>query len=147
MAKLEILIGNIASGKSTYAKKRAAEGWLVVCDDDIILMLLGHRYQLYKTSMRGLVLQLMQDVTRCLILADCDVVVDSTWNADYPVYEYWKTRFTDEVLTKVFPREASEVHAARRMLHDSRGISYHEWLEVAQRIGKSIEEWESRETD
>jgi hypothetical protein len=36
---MEILVGPIASGKSTYARKRAAEGALIINDDALVAML------------------------------------------------------------------------------------------------------------
>ncbi len=39
--RVELLVGMIASGKSTYARRRAAEGAIIICDDAVKAALHG----------------------------------------------------------------------------------------------------------
>jgi len=47
MKYLDILVGPMASGKSTYCSKAAKQGAIIVCDDDITMMVHGGNYGLY----------------------------------------------------------------------------------------------------
>lgn len=133
---IELLIGNIASGKSTYATQRAEEGWLVVSDDAIIAMLLADRYSLYsRMNHESVVKGCVFSLVNCLVDAHLDVVVDSAWLVMYSFREHFFVRYADTKIRPIeFLREAPEVHARRRMEHDSRGGTYEMWLEVARRI-------------
>jgi len=44
MPEIVVLIGCIASGKSTYARKLARKGWVVINDDDIVKLVHGRDY-------------------------------------------------------------------------------------------------------
>lgn len=132
---IELLIGNIASGKSTYAKLRVQEGWFCVSDDAIINMLLADQYHMYKREYEQLITKLMHVVTRRLVSAEKNIVIDSAWNIALVQRLEYKVLFPEtKVLETEFPREAPEVHARRRVEHDPRGGTYETWLEVAQRM-------------
>lgn len=125
---VDLLIGNIASGKSTYARQRVREGWFVVNGDAIMNMLLADQYRY-----QNLVVCLMQLKAKFLVEAHEDVVIDSSWNVAAEARIMWQQLFPN-LVEIVFPREAPEVHAKRRMEHDPRGGTYDMWLEVAQCI-------------
>jgi predicted kinase len=75
MLKLEVLIGMIGSGKSTYARSRAAEGAMIVCHDDLTEMLHG-QYR-YDPGLKRLYLGMMKDLAAD-VLNGLDVVIDRT---------------------------------------------------------------------
>lgn len=131
---IELLIGNIASGKSTYANKRAQEGWVVVNDDAIITMLFGD-YARYKRSYERVIKNAMLNLAAVLVDSCFSVVVDSSWLVSRAFRLEWYKQITDiEMYDVAFSREAPEIHAKRRFEHDPRGGTYEMWLEVAKRI-------------
>lgn len=136
--KIEILIGMIGSGKSTYARRRAAEGALVVCHDDLTAML--HARYRYEPGLRDCYRRMEEWLVLTALDYGRDVVVDRTHlaresRARWVEFARWfrPPRWRDVRIEAVlFPIEAPEVHARRRYLHDPRGRSLDEWLAVAR---------------
>lgn len=62
LPKIELLIGMIASGKSTYARKRADEGALVVSHDDLTQML--HACYRYEPGLKPAYRAMMREMFR-----------------------------------------------------------------------------------
>jgi len=52
MRKIQILVGMIASGKSTYSKHAARLGFIVVNDDAIVNAVHGEDYTLYDKKLK-----------------------------------------------------------------------------------------------
>lgn len=142
--RIELLVGMIASGKSTYARRRADEGALVVCHDDLTAML--HARYRYEPEKRALYRRLEEAIAFEALAGarhldgGCDVVIDRThltresrerWLsfARWPRFAEWAT---PEIIAVAFPIEAPEVHARRRFECDGRGRPYEEWLAVAR---------------
>lgn len=141
--KLEVLVGLIASGKSTYARKRADEGAMIVCHDDLTEMLHG-RYR-YEQANRELYRRMEESLAREALLAGKDVVIDRT-HLTRESRRRW-IRFANEigetfrlayggnepvpVVAVVFPIVTAYEHAARRYDHDNRGRPFAEWFKVA----------------
>lgn len=138
--KLEILVGMIASGKSTYARKRADEGAIVVCHDDLTAMLHG-RYR-YEQGLRSAYREAEEAIASTFIAAGRDVVIDRThltresrerwikfarWGVFTDVYPIAPT-----LIVVVFPNEGIDVHAGRRFDADPRGRSLEDWRGVAE---------------
>jgi dephospho-CoA kinase len=46
--KVEVLVGGICSGKSTWCKSLAKDGWIVINDDSIVNSIHENCYKLYK---------------------------------------------------------------------------------------------------
>lgn len=134
--KLEILIGMIASGKSTYARKRADDGAIVVCHDDLTAML--HATYRYEPGLRDEYRTAEEDVARTFLAAGRDVVIDRT-HLTRESRERWK-RFVGDTcyplepmfVAVAFPISDPETHANRRWVAGSRGRHYSDWLKVAQ---------------
>lgn len=133
--RVEVLVGMIASGKSTYARKRADAGALVVSHDDLSEML--HARYRYEPELRECYRRMEEDLVVRAMQAGRDVIIDRThltkesrarW-VDY-VHPFWNGSRIDIIAVR-FPIEAPEVHASRRVSADSRGRSYEEWLRVA----------------
>lgn len=143
MPKLEILVGLIASGKSTYARSRATEGAIVVSEDAITMGLHGGVYPMCDyTALLALYKSVADHQIRAALMMGRDVVVDAT-NL---------SRSTRAKLIEmarecgasssgvVFRREPPEVHARRRTLDDDRGLSYEHWLELIRSHEEIYEE-------
>src|SRR5947209_4182247 len=73
---IEVLVGMIASGKSTYARRRSKRGAVVVCHDDLVRSMhpdgeyMTHQPQVYHETEAAMV--------RASIRAGCRVVIDRT---------------------------------------------------------------------
>lgn len=144
MARIEVLVGMIASGKSTYARRRADEGALVVCHDDLCRMLhaglpVGPAACGYDPDLRTCYRKIEEAIARLAIEFDRDVVIDRThltresrerWLtfARWPSFAEWSQ---PPVVAVAFPIMTPHFHARRRVEADPRGRSYDEWLDVA----------------
>ena len=141
--KLELLIGMIASGKSTYARSRAREGALVISHDDLTEMLHGE-YR-YEPGLRECYRTMEEGIAKTAILHGRDVVIDRTHLTRESrsrwvnfVRLFGKSRWNVQppspikLVAIVFPITAPEEHAAWRFAHDHRGRSYEECLGVAR---------------
>lgn len=132
MLKLEILVGPIASGKSTYARQRADEGALIISHDDLTQML--HARYRYEPELRNCYRAMMIQLACNAIVAERDVVVDRTHltRESRKVWVEFAHGAMVASLAVVFPSESPEVHARRRFDSDARGRDYEEWLAVAK---------------
>lgn len=134
--KLEVLIGMIASGKSTYARKRAQEGALVVCHDDLAAML--HAEYRYEQELRSVYRHMEEALVFEAIGAIRDTVVDRTHLTRESRQRWFDWRrnesltFRSVLVAVTFPIHAPSIHAERRMATDARGRPYSEWLMVAE---------------
>jgi predicted kinase len=128
---IEVLVGMIGSGKSSYARHRAEHGALVICHDDLTEMLHG-RYR-YEPALRDTYLGMMLHLGRVAVLAGRDVVIDRT-HLTREARRVWvdAARVLDVPCRAVaFPIESYQVHAYRRYQSDPRGRTLEKWLEVA----------------
>jgi hypothetical protein len=141
--KVEVLIGMIASGKSTYARKRADEGALVISHDDLTEML--HARYRYEPGLRELYRDMEEVLAIRALMHSKDVVIDRT-HLTKESRERWirfvrdrvNSRFPSppsavEIVAVVFPMESPGEHASRRFEADSRGRPFEEWLNVVVR--------------
>lgn len=143
MPTLEILVGMIGSGKSTYAKRRASEGTLVVCHDALCMML--HANTLggcgYEESLREIYQRMQESLAWHGLSAGYDVIIDRT-HLTRESRARW-LRWADNrnslrapktpVIAVAFPWAGSaQAHAVRRFNADPRGRSFEEWLKVAE---------------
>jgi hypothetical protein len=142
MPQLEVLVGMIASGKSTYARSRADAGAMVVCHDDLTQML--HARYRYEQVDRDLYRQCEDMIAFQSLVWGHDTVIDRT----HLTVESRKRWLTFAAITNlslqhrgmpsitliavVFPIEAAAIHAERRWATDSRGRPLNEWLDVAR---------------
>jgi predicted kinase len=132
--KVEVLIGMIASGKTTYARKRADEGALVVCHDELTQMLHGGRYK-YEHGLRHTYRRMEEELVKECIITQRDVVVDRT-HLTFVSRRRWVDWVTtwpqpSKLVAVTFEVETPRTHAERRMASDPRGRPFEEWLTVA----------------
>lgn len=132
---LEVLVGPIASGKTTYAQARADQGAILVSMDDITMMLHGGDYRRYDVGLKGLYRQIETDAIGHGLELGRDVVVDRT-NLDLERRSRYVglARAAGAITWAVtFPIESPETQARRRVQVDSRGYDYDVWLAVAEK--------------
>lgn len=133
--RLEVLVGMIASGKSTYARRRADEGAMVVCHDDLTEML--HARYRYEPENREFYRRIEEAVAYQALLDGKDVVIDRT-HLTRESRRRWiewigcRVAIRDvSIVAVTFPIEPAYSHAMRRYNHDPRGRRFDEWLRVA----------------
>jgi hypothetical protein len=146
MPMIELLVGPIASGKSTYARKRAREGALIVEHDRMCAMLhCDPGGKGYEDGLRECYRRMEESIAWATLAAGRDVVIDRThltaesrrrWIEWASYYDALNT-FEDQgpvtpVVAVVFPDEGPHVHACRRHQADARGRTFDEWLMVAR---------------
>lgn len=149
--RLEVLIGMIASGKSTYARKRADEGALVISHDDLTQML--HATYRYEPGLRKCYKAMMREIAHAAFSAQRDVVADRT-HLTREARAFWVNlpSYRDvEVVAVTFPITTPEEHARRRFAADDRGRTFAEWLKVAERHAEQAQaeplDWKAEEFD
>jgi predicted kinase len=131
--QVEILIGMIASGKSTYCAKRAKEGAIIVNNDSIVMAVHGGDYHLYDKKCEPIYKSIEEHITSAAMLAGRDVVIDRTGlsrNVRARFISMAKSRGY-KAIGIIFPAESIDVHAKRRADSDGRGYDYAYWLKIA----------------
>jgi hypothetical protein len=140
-ATLEVLVGMIASGKSTYAKRRAAEGAVIINDDAIVLAVHGGDYSLYKESFKPIYKGVELAMLSVAASSHRDVIVDNT-NLTISKRTRWASlahAFDYRAVCMHFEKMAPAIHATRRFDTDSRGTSLQAWYGVALRHDKEYQ--------
>ena len=145
---LEILVGNIASGKSTWTGTRAAQGWLTIENDSLLRSLHGGRY-CWDEQLPGLLETLTREIITACATKCRSVVVDSTnrTRARRSSLIRLGRELGMRVRIVVFPENPAEVHAERRIQSDPRGCSREYWLGVARMMELEFEPPEKDEAD
>lgn len=131
---IELLVGPIASGKSTYCNIMATEGAIIVNDDSIVTAVHGGNYNLYKDSLKPLYKNIENSIIGTAISMGLKVVIDRPNHSMKMRNRYIAlgNSFDVPVNLIMFQREAPEIHAERRFKSDSRGHSLQYWIDVAR---------------
>lgn len=132
--KVELLIGPIASGKSTYSRRRALEGAIVINDDAIVNALHCNNYSLYRESLKPIYKAVENAILQSALALGNDVIIDR------PNYSRAMRRryigiaksLDANVEFIVFPTASDEEHARRRCVADARGYTMEDWLRVVK---------------
>jgi len=135
MPRMTLLVGPIASGKSTYARTRARQdGALIVCDDALVLAVHGGDYSLYSARRKALYVALETAIITHARATGTDVVIDRGCRtvAQRARFASLGRSLGFAVDAVLFPWETPDVHALRRFNHDPRGLSLAKWQEVAR---------------
>jgi len=132
--KLEILVGNIASGKSTYCKKAAQEGAIIINDDAIVNLLHNNNYKLYDKNLKPLYKGIENTAIVMAIALGRPVVIDRPNLSVKMRRRYIGLGHSLDVPVEmvIFQWAEPAEHAKRRMASDSRGHDYAYWLKVAE---------------
>ena len=136
-----LLVGPIASGKSTYARERALGGALVVNDDSLVTSVHGGWYGGYATGLKPLYVTLETAIITHAAGSGRDVVIDRGCRnkATRARFAALGRSLGFTIYAKEFPWEAAEVHATRRFAHDPRGLTWDRWFEVANQHEMTFE--------
>ncbi|MCK9458404.1 MAG: ATP-binding protein [Proteobacteria bacterium] len=139
---IEVLVGTIASGKSTYTNQRAKEGWVVVSDDAIVDAVHGGNYKLYEEALKPLYKSVEDHILHIAVAMGRNVIVDRGVNVTIRSRKRWVALASclDVPIWAIeFPLWSPEEHAALRTNSDNRGHDYAYWLWVAER---HIKDWQ-----
>lgn len=132
--KLEILIGMIASGKSTYCKKRALEGAIVINDDSIVNALHANEYTKYNKGLKPLYKAIENLSISWGLAHDLDVLIDRpnlNSNTRRRYIELARAADCEVIEAVVFPLITPSIAAARRASGEDRGRDYKYWFNAA----------------
>jgi len=135
MASITLLVGQIASGKSTLCKKLASSGSIILNDDNTVTALHGGDYKLYDKKLKPLYKAMETTVITMAWALGKDVVIDRTCLDPITRQRYIslaKSMDITDIRATVFPLCSPIVHAQRRMASDSRGYDLEYWTKVAK---------------
>jgi len=132
---LEILVGFIASGKSSYSRKRAKEGAIIINDDSMVMSLHGGDYSLYNKDLKVFYKSIENHIIAMGFASDLDVIIDrpNYKRSTRKRYIGIAKSFGMEVTIVRFRTEDSMVHAQRRFDSDPRGYSLEDWYSAVKR--------------
>ena len=133
--KIQVLVGMIASGKSTYARLAAQQGMLCINDDAIVNMLHGDDYTLYDKQLKVLYKSIENHIIGTGLAMGKSVLIDRGLNVSKKGRQRWISlakSFDIQCEAIVFANEGPQIHAQRRFNSDSRSHSFDYWLKVAE---------------
>jgi len=130
--RLEVLVGTIASGKSTYCRGRAAEGAIIINDDAIVTMVHGD-YRKYDKELKPLYRSIELSIMCLALNAGRDVIIDrpNLKKSSRAKYAAPARAMEFDVAFVLFPFVDPSEHARRRMESDGRGYDQGYWERVA----------------
>lgn len=130
---LELLVGPIASGKSTYCRKAASEGAIILNDDSIVNAVHGGDYCLYEKSLKPLYKGVENTIVCMALSMGRRLIIDRPNHSKKMRRRYigLAHSFDTSVQIVMFKRETPEVHGERRFNSDARGHSLDYWVDVA----------------
>lgn len=134
MSKIYVLVGMIASGKSTYSRNAARKGQLTLNDDAVVNLVHGGDYLLYEKNLKPLYKSIENHVLSLASCANKSIVIDRGLNISLQGRRRWLSlakSFDIPCEAIYFPLYTPEVHAQRRFKSDNRGHDYEYWLTVA----------------
>ena len=132
---IEVLVGTIACGKSTYAKRLAKSNYLVVNDDFIVNLIHAGDYTLYDKNLKSLYKSIENHIVNFGVEIGRNVVIDRGVDIRRKSRARWialANSLDTPIFCTVFPMKSPAIHAERRYNSDRRGLSYEEWLKVAK---------------
>lgn len=132
--QVDILIGYIASGKSTFSRQRAQEGAIIINDDSIVTALHAGMYGLYNKKSKPLYKIIENTILQTSLAMGYDVVVDRPNYSKAMRRRYVGIAKSMDAYVRfvVFPRASVEEHARRRAEGDNRGLGFDVWLKAAK---------------
>lgn len=133
-AKIQVLCGMIASGKSTFSRNAAKKGIICINDDAIVNMLHADDYTLYDPALKILYKSVENHIIGTVLSMQRIVMIDRGLNINIKGRQRWLAlarSFDVPIEAIIFKNEGSEVHAKRRVNSDHRGYDLIYWKMVA----------------
>jgi predicted kinase len=134
MKVVELLCGPIASGKSTYCRKAAEEGAIILNDDSIVVAVHGGNYCLYDKSLKPLYKSVENTIVCTALSMGLRLVIDRPNHSIKMRRRYIGLAHSFDATVKfvMFKRESPEIHGERRFKSESRGHSLNYWIDAAR---------------
>lgn len=135
MAKLQILQGMVASGKSTYAKRAAKHGIICINDDAIVMMLHGGNYTGYSKDLKVLYKAMEHTIIEIGIALNKTILIDRGLNISMEARKRYlaiANSFDVECEALYFANLGFKQHSLNRFNSDSRGHTLEYWEKVAR---------------
>jgi predicted kinase len=135
MAKIQVLVGMIASGKGTYCSNAAKNNAIVMNDDGIVTLVHGGDYTLYDKNLKILYKGIENEIVTLGVALNRLVVIDRGLNISVQGRKRWialADSYDVPCEAISFLNEGPEIHAQRRTSSESRGHGYDYWLGVAK---------------
>lgn len=131
---VKILVGPIASGKSTWCKMAADDGFIFVNDDAIVQAVHAGDYTAYDESLKPVYKSIENQILQVSLAMGRSVVIDrpNCTLESRKRYISLAKSIDARTMAIVFPVESFYTHAFRRYQHDSRGLSLEHWERVAR---------------
>jgi len=129
---VELLCGPIASGKSTYCKKRAKEGFIIINDDAIVNAVHCGLYTQYEIALKPLYKGIENFILNMALAMGKSVVIDRPNYSKNMRKRYISIANSLDVpiVCVIFEDAGGAEHAYRRVKSDSRGVDFDYWLNV-----------------
>lgn len=143
MAKLQLLIAMVASGKSFYATKAAKTGIICLNDDAIVSMLHGGNYTDYDKQLKTLYKAVEHTIIDMAIAMNRTVLIDRGLNISRKARKRFLAiadSLDVECEALWFENEGPEIHAKRRFESDNRNHTFEYWLKVSEYHNSQWEE-------
>lgn len=132
--KMYMLVGMIASGKSSYCKNAAKAGHLTLNDDSVVNMLHADNYSLYAKELKVLYKSIETSIASLALCHGKSIIIDRGVNVSDKGRKRWLAlagSYDVPCEAIIFPHTHTSVHATRRVKHDGRGYGFEYWFDVA----------------
>lgn len=143
-----VLVGMIASGKSTWAREQAINGRTVIFShDDMLMGLYGGHYEGFDRQHITVYKAIELATITSALAAGLDVVVDKTNLTPKTRSRYTALAgmYDTHATAVVFKNEGPKVHAERRFKSDPRGLTLEKWTRVAEEHDRQFMDIGARE--
>jgi len=131
---LQILVGPIACGKSTYSRAKAEEGFVIVNDDDLVTAIHGGNYKLYSKELKPVYKAAENAIVQSALTLGKSVIIDrpNHQSATRARYISLAKSLDKRTVVVLWPRKSPEIHARRRFYSDHRGHNIQWWTKVCE---------------
>lgn len=137
---IEVLIGNISSGKTSYARHRALQSALIIDESFIFSLHAGLRQMVTKNN-NLLYRNLEYQIISFALSNNKDVIIDKCNFSSLLRERYIRIAkgFDTDIVGIVFPRENPNIHSERKIKYNKEGYDEAYWKKVAELINKKYE--------
>ncbi len=133
--KIYCLVGHIASGKSTYCRNAAKEGYIICNDDNVVNLVHGGDYTLYNKSNKIIYKSIENQILSSAVAMGKSVIIDRGVDVGVSSRRRWlalASSFDIACEAIMFPVDKPEVHARRRFESDNRNHPLEYWQYVVE---------------
>lgn len=130
MSQMTILVGNVGSGKSMLARRKALQGDTVICNDALQTMFSGDRYGMYNPDKKQFYHAVEDYAIEHAIGNGDGVVIDRTNMSTKDRNRFIQIGKKFNCTIKVYDFGAGTIEGLDRRVKDSRGVPGYVWRNV-----------------